>query len=560
VLFDAAEKFHQFKRRLAMALLKRRKEKSFVNEKHEFKVERFLQASYDFCPNVMVKSNYFLPLINVNNYNTNEKNEVNFHPLEIINNSNLKISYSGFRGNMHDFKIYYLLLNKAKKNDLKLEISQSELLKSLDVNKENTRFIKTLINSLTKQMATLIKVETNDKINWTIFNIVDSFSMVSKGKHKIFYIYFCDSLHRSLMFEDFSYIDNKIIKQLGRNQYAIKLYSLLAFNQNEFHIKKNNLIEMYKPTIVNQFFIDFQNRAVKPLENLGIVTKYDRGPNHFSFNIQKTNIIMQVKKEVVNKRNLLVEGLKKQEKEHKRNGRRKVVEGTKILPKLKHRRDVLDIIDYWESLDLYKHKNRNTKIFQDGMRHLSSAIEGTLYLKTKYEKYNTIFEPEFIKKAIKTFSIRTYNADVLPLNKTYLIKTTLANFMLPNTFSQTKISIPLFMHCYKYGLEYIEKPLDEGKLKIYKYAYAQQSGKKVSELQPQEEIHLIKSLNQLIKNDFQFKVDGIDDINVLRTLIEAVKETRKIQKITACDLYMKNDKSILASFNIYKSKNGYIHS
>lgn len=549
-----------------MAVLQRRKKKiTFIDKAHEKRFVNFTDQKIEFenaVPNIITKSNYFLPVRNTDKYfvaNTPEKPI--FKKLCVINN-NADLLYSGYRGNIFDFGIYYKLLNKAKnKGHLILEMSQSEMFSYLGVATICGKMGSIVHNSLLKMRCTVLELNTNKNAFYT-FPLIDRYNQTLKGRKKIIFLKFANDLANCLSIDNFNCLDEGIMKKLEKNPYAIRLYTLLNFNKNQLFITKNNLVEMYQPNPQNlpEFFVYFKNQAVKPLVDIGVITKWEKNKNSYTFNIDKQpKYVSQITgnlKETLSKREKLKKGLDQNKPATKTKSTPKVKEHTKI----KHRKEIMKIVDHWEFLGLYKHKNRNTKVFNEGLKYLSLAIDGKLYSGTAYEDFNQEFKPEIIKRAIKDFSVRVFDDNVYPINKESIKKTNLSFFMLPNIAVRNKFGKPFFIDCFKNGVifrETLEENL-ENHFISFKRAYVRYNKLKLSKITKSEEAMLVKCFKNIIKGGFDPEYTFIGDpADRYLALFKGI-EQKWNKKVTLKDFTIKNPEYIIGWYKNYKRENNIV--
>ena len=543
----------------------RRREPAFIDKKHEKRVKNFVSQEFEHknsVPNIITKSNYFLPVRNTDKYFvTNTPEKPIFKKLCVINNS-INLLYSGYRGNLFDFGVYYKLLNKAKNNSyLELEISQSEMMSCLKLSKNSGSIRAIIHNSLMKMKYTSLEININEDIFYN-FSLIDRYNQTLEGQKKIVFLKFAKSLTNCLAVDNFNYLDERIMEKLDGQLYAIRLYTLLNFNKNQLFITKKNLIEMYQPNPNNlrQFFAYFTKKAVEPLKDIGIITKWDKGDTNYTFNIDKQpEYLSQVAgdlKETLSKREKLKKGLDQNNSNTKAKNTSKVKENTKI----KHRKEIMEIVDYWESLGLYKHKNRNTKVFNEGLKYLSLAIDGKLYDGTVYEEFNQEFKPEIIKRTIKDFAAKVFDDNVYPINKESIRKTNLAFFMLPNIAVRQKFDKPFFIDCFKNGVTFKEtlgKDL-ENHFVSFKRAYVRYNKSKMSEITKSEEAMLIKSFKNLLKGGFDHEYSFMGDPADRYLAVFKGIEHKWDKKVTLKDFMIKNPDYIIGWYKNYKRENNIV--
>lgn len=559
-----------------------------LHEKAEINLKRRTKGilnnyNYSSMPNIISKSNYFLPVQDVDEYYIPIKRS-NFSPLIILSHlgeSKTSLSYVGQRGNMWDFILFAKLLNEADSNDLSLTLTEKELFNFLKVDSKNKWTVKRIKDALFKFRTTVFQIEFpyQNKQYASFFHLAKELSMPFDDEESddvdIYHITFTDMLKKTAALDYFNNVDLKLLEseQLKRKYHAAKLYTFLCAHEKECQISLDNMIALINPHTKNikSFIQDFKNRAIEPLSQIGFLDRdkviYDRKNRCFLF--KEGSFTTSSKRHVQVRRELMELKLKRRRKSVKlRNqkhiaGTKSNTAGDKILPRLKHRKDVLDIFEYWESLNLYTHKNKESNIYLLGMKNLSKAIAGTLYVNTKYDEYNNKFEPKYIKKAIKVFHTKTTDLNYYPLDKKYLQKLPLAYFMLPNNYTQVKIEMPEFIQCYKGNISLVVKPLDDVEIKFFFGSFARYNNKNICDLTSYEKINIIKAFNTLYEEGFikqHLKVVNSDPNILYRTVIVGLSQIfdKKIQAEDLTNIKVKNKYSSL--LNGYIKKNGYSYN
>lgn len=131
--------------------------------------------------------------------------------------------------------------------------------------------------------------------------------------------------------------------------------------------------------------------------------------------------------------------------------------------KCKSKDKIEEIIEYWESLDLPKYKNKNfrNKGFEAAARNIQKALKGTLYEKTLWEQENRVFTMEEIKLSIENHH-KSLQPNYMPHNKEFLKKTKLNTFFIPYMPKNTsKVFLPTFLQNLKYSPTMIIEPVSK---------------------------------------------------------------------------------------------------
>ncbi len=536
---------------------------------------------YSSVPNVISKSNYFLPTKNTDKYQI-PYNLKSFKSLSVFSHkgisSNLKLGYTGYRGTMWDFKIFATILKELDINgkNLIIELPKKDLFSLLNLNIRDNFYTERLENTFLKFMSTIFKGEfriDKDKKNTLFFKILNKF-MISEDKKKALYaLEFDDFILKTAVLDYFNNVDLNVLDLLGKNQSAIRLYTFLSTHQNEVQISLDELTQLFNPEAAyDKYFLkNFKKRAIEPLHDLEFLDKTKIGfdsktrrihfkPNSFNTNISRQKLVRRNTMSVLkrrDKRTIVNVKLKMKEKE--------IIQTTKDqvqnkVERLLKKSDIKELYEFWKTDLKLKTPAENTKSLLTALTNIDNAIKGTLYYNIKqYEKFNRSYTKEEIKRSFETFYVKLTDYDIEPADKSFLQTVKFQDFMKPNERFISKVSKPIFIQCLE-PIQLIEKPFDEERLNDYVIAFAREKKRKLVDVTITDKKYLAKSLNQLKEVGFKFKKPPHTTVAVLQTVIRSIKKSKKLNIFEAKDLFFKsNPKNLLQSFEIFTKEHGFVN-
>ncbi len=405
------------------------------------------------APNLLYRSNYFV-------CHTDNGHSDGFVPFELYhqpNNTQIQeISYKGYRGTILDARMIYALLNlsKGKTNDY-IPIAEKDLIIGMGYHPHDPTIRKTVFDRIDKLSETIIKIEYPRTIAKCLLlgNTVYSKPNIINGK--AFYLCKIPDEFGFLLEYHFNTFDNKIIEMTRSSDMETRLYFYLGSNtkQNPY-LKTESLINMINPDSKNRdkLLKNIKYRVFPSMEKKGIIAGWGYKDNHknvieFIFKntalVQVTARIKTQKKESKMLKRRSPELVKKMKVQFIKEEVKKEHEQKSTEFKSRKKEQVIEILDYWESLGRpkYRARNKTHKTFMKTVKAIRLALEGKLY---EGKSYNQVFEITTIKKAVQEF-----DNHIKRTNSQFLAKLKLLDFFVINELYNNSKEPFLVQYCEK---------------------------------------------------------------------------------------------------------------
>lgn len=285
-------------------------------------VNRYLDVYTGWFPNILGKSNFYLPAQNVSDlevkistraelemYNFTKMDDGYYKDYEKNSPYSFRLYYSGVRGVMNDFYTLMFILDMfQRKQDLRMTVSEKELREEMKIDIHDTLAVKRLRQSVTNLRNTRFNLDIRNHNNeemsffvWMLGSAVEKKPGKWFAKDTLYYFQLDELFQVLFAFDKFSLMDLDVFTSLGNNNHAKRFFVYLQSNSKDCHLGKDQVVTMMNPktTRNKQTISETRKKAFDVLKERNILQDYHLSDND-RFYFRYRNKTMDALKETIN--------------------------------------------------------------------------------------------------------------------------------------------------------------------------------------------------------------------------------------------------------------------